>query len=252
MRVLCFSMLVTLVTALAGLAQNVAPAPQAPAEDLAKVLRGWEKAMIDLRSFACDIERKSFDKPLQTRDEYTGHAKYMKLNNKEDGIRIYYKLHKVKNPEIYDKYVCTGTDVYEYAPANNVVRVHKMPKGNQAGLPQENILSVLFGLGAEHVKARCKMELDPKAPKDGYHYILIRPKSGKDADFTLARLALHRSNHLPAQIWYVMPNGSDMTWNFTDLQINEPIPTRFFHPEVPEGWRVVPVNAVGMIPNKRP
>src|SRR6266852_2268512 len=162
MRVLGFSIIGVMASALAGLAQNGVPLPQAPAGDLDKVLRGWEKAMIDLRSFACDIERKSFDKPLQTRDEYTGHAKYMKLNNKENGIRIYYKLHKVKNPEIYDKYVCTGTHVYEYAPANNVVRVHKMPKGNQAGLPQENNLSVLFGLGAEHVKARCKMELDPK------------------------------------------------------------------------------------------
>ena len=252
MRVLCFSMLAMLVTALSGLAQNVAPAPQAPAEDLDKVLRGWEKAMIDLRGFACDIERKSFDKPLQTRDEYTGHAKYMKLNNKEDGIRACYELHKATNPNIYDKYICTGTEVYEYAPANNVVRVHKIPKGNQAGLPQENILSFLFGLGAEHVKARCKMELDPKAPMDGYHYILIRPKPGKDVDFTIARLALHRSNHLPAQFWYVMPNGSDMTWNFTKLQINEQIPPRFFHPEVPAGWRVVPVNAAPMIPNKRP
>src|SRR5262249_25571593 len=199
MRVLSCSMLGVLVTGLAGLAQNVATPPQAPAEDLDKVLRGWEKAMTDLKSFSCVIERKSFDKPLQARDEYTGYAKYMRLNNKEDGIRACYKLHKVKNPDIYDKYVCTGTHVYEYAPANNVVRVHKMPKGNQAGLPQENILSFLFGLGAEQVKARCDMELDPTAPKDGYHYILIRPKPGKDADFTLARLALYRSNHLPAQ-----------------------------------------------------
>jgi TIGR03009 family protein len=250
MRVLCFSMVAGLVTALAGLAQNVAPSLQAPAEDLDKVLHGWEKAMTDLKSFACDIERKSFDKPLQVRDEYTGHAKYMKLNNKEDGIRACYELHKATNPIIYDKYICTGTHVYEYAPANNVVRVYKLPKGNQAGLPQENILSFLFGLGAEHVKARCKMELDPKAPKDGYHYILIRPKPGKDVDFTIARLALHRSNHLPAQIWYVLPNGSDMTWNFTSLQINEQIPPRVFHPEVPAGWRVVPVNAAPMIPNK--
>ena len=252
MRVLCFSMLGVLATALVGLAQNVATPPQAPAEDLDQVLRAWEKAMTDLKSFSCVIERKSFDKPLQERDEYTGYAKYVKLNNKKDGIRACYKLHKVKNPDIYDKYVYTGTDVYEYAPANNVVRVHKMPNGNQAGLPQENIFSVLFGMGAEHVKAHCKMELDPEAPKDGYHYILIRPKPDSGGDFTLARLALYRSNHLPAQFWYIVPNGSDMTWNFTKLQINEPIPPRFFHPEVPEGWRVVPGNPVPMIPNKRP
>ena len=253
MRVFYISLCAVLVAALAGLARNPAPPRQpAAAESLEDVLRDWEKAMTELKSFACEIERKSFDKPVDTRDEHRGYFMFLKANNKEDGIRARYKLHKATNPKIYDEYVFTGTDLYEYAPASNEVRVHKIPKGQQAGFSQEKLLSSLFGLGAEHVKAVCTMELDPKATKDGFQYIWIRPKPGRKVEFTQARLALYRSNHLPAQIWYAEANGSDMTWNFSKLQINVPLPERSFHPEVPTGWRLVAVKAAPVVPKRMP
>ena len=46
---------------------------QPPAQEtLDSVLRGWEKAMTDLQSFACVVQRQTLDKSVVARDEYQG------------------------------------------------------------------------------------------------------------------------------------------------------------------------------------
>src|SRR5262245_29961085 len=133
MRASLISLLVLLAAAVTANAQ----------ETLDTVLRGWEKAMTDLRSFAAVVERDTFDKPLQTRDQFKGYAMFLKPTVKDDASRARLELSKVNNPKVFEKYICTGTFLYEYAPTNNVVRVHNMPQTNK-GVQQESFLSFLF------------------------------------------------------------------------------------------------------------
>src|ERR1019366_106624 len=74
MRVFSCSILVLLA---AGL---TATAPPAASENLDSVLRGWEKAMTDLKSFYAEVERTSLDKALGWKDEHKGFAMFLKAN----------------------------------------------------------------------------------------------------------------------------------------------------------------------------
>ncbi len=261
MRKLGLSVLSLLACAFVVLGQ--AGAPPVPQENLDGVLAAWEKSMTDLRSFAVEIERTSFDKVLNTRDVFTGHAMFMKATGKNDGSRARLELYKKDNTKIFEKYICTGTFLYEYSPVNNKVRVHNMPQNNKLGgkpqdMQQESFLSFLFGMGAAQAKARYEMEI--KVPNDAtaayYHYILVKPRTPQDkTDFTEARLSLLRSNKLPAQIWYHQANGNEITWNFSKMQIDVQIPKTYFEPEFPKGWevqRVMPneVPAAPVVRNK--
>lgn len=214
---------------------------QAQKETLDSVLGGWEKAMTDLQSFACVAQRKTLDKALGTRDEFKGYAMFMKAGAKETGSRARLEMTKVTNTKIFEKYICTGTFLYEYAPANQTIRVHDMPQTKQGGMGQESFLSFLFGMGSNEAKQRYDMTLvyptDGK-PDANYHYIQIVPKlAGDKADFAFARLSLFRKTNLPAQIWYLQPNKNEIEWNFSDVQMNVQIPLKFFQPEEIQGWR---------------
>ncbi len=215
--------------------------PITPQEEAAlnQILRGWEKSMTDLRSFITKIDRESLDKALQAKDQYKGFAIFLKANVKDDQSRARLELAKVSNPAVFEKYICTGTYLYEYAPAQKVVRVHDMPQSKKGG-QQESFLSFLFGMGAEQAKARYDMRpVFSKTPDPYYHYIRIKPKMAADKnDFAEAQLSLYKANNLPARIWYLQPNGNETTWNFTELQVDRDIPLTLFQPDMPKDWRV--------------
>jgi hypothetical protein len=59
-------------------------------------------------------------------------------------------------------------------------------------------------------------------------------------------LSLYRANHLPAQIWYHQPNGNEITWNFSKLQIDVNIPLEYFNPDMPKDWRMERVQPKGL------
>jgi TIGR03009 family protein len=233
-----------------GAMQPITPQEQAA---LDQVLRGWEKSMTDLRSFITKVDRESLDKALQAKDQYKGFAIFLKANVKDDQSRARLELAKVtppdknkekadkskEKPAVFEKYICTGTYLYEYAAAQKVVRVHDMPQKKKGG-QQESFLSFLFGMGADEAKARYEMRpVFPKVPDQYYHYIRIKPKTEADkSDFAEARLSLFKSNNLPAQIWYLQPNGNEITWTFSELQVDRDIPLAWFQPDTPEGWRV--------------
>jgi TIGR03009 family protein len=242
MRIGAYSLIVVGLLAASASAQQPA--------DLDTVLRGWEKTMTDLRSFACIIERVGEDKVFDTKDQHAGYAYFLKARDKKDVNRAFLKL--TKNPQVFEQYICVGTDLYEYVPANKLVRLHKIPD-LQGGLPQENLLSFLFGVGAQQAKARYTMTVDKSEPANPDFYIIhIEPKTAQDkGDFTKARLLLYRSNHMPAQIWYEQPNKNTVAWNFTKVQVNAPLELKHFNVELPDdGWRIVPAKALPL-PQKK-
>ena len=232
MRVFAGSLIVLLAVAMTATTQQPTP------ENLDTVLRSWEKAMTDLRSFVAVVERTTLDKALSARDEHKGYAMFLKAAGKDAPSRARLELAKVSKPSIFEKYICTGTFLYEYVPANQTVRVHDMPKNDKGGM-QESFLSFLFGMSAEEAQKRYEMKHVVTNPPDKhYHYILIKPKTDRDrADFIEARLSLLRSNNLPAQIWYLQPNKNEITWNFKDMQLNVQVPLTYFQPDEPKGWK---------------
>jgi TIGR03009 family protein len=231
MRIFTYAALVLVLTPLWASAQ----------ETVDTVLRGWEKAMVELQSFACEVQRKTTDSVFGS-DEYKGYAMFMKPQVKGDGSRARLQMSNVKNQEQFEKFIVTGPFLYQYAPGTKTIYIHDMPQGKDAAANQESFLSFLFGMGAEQAKARYDMKLvypSPGKPDPNYHYLEVTPKSDKDkSDFAQARLSLLRSNHLPAQIWYLQANKKVIEWNFSKLQLNVNIPAdKYFVFEDIKGWR---------------
>jgi hypothetical protein len=76
-------------------------------------------------------------------------------------------------------------------------------------------------------------------PDPNYHYVLIKPKLAEDkSEFREVRLTLLRANNLPRQIWYLQPNGNEITWDFTNVKINTAFNKRLVDPDV-TGWKVL-------------
>ncbi|HZZ77514.1 MAG TPA: TIGR03009 domain-containing protein [Gemmataceae bacterium] len=242
MRVLAFSLVALLGVAAPIFAQAGAPQmTKQEADYLNAVLMGWEKSMTELRSFITEVERETLDKSVQSKDQFKGYALFLKANVKDSQSRARLELANVKKPQVFEKYIVTGTYLYEYVPANKVVRVHDMPQPNGKGQQQESFLSFLFGMGAKQAVDRYDMKpVFSKTPDPNYHYISVRPKLAQDKnDFAEARLSLYKSNYLPAQIWYLQPNGNQITWNFTKLKLDKDIPLEWFRPDMPsKEWRV--------------
>ena len=146
MRIFTYATLILLSATLFVSAQAVGQPPAQ--ENVDSVLRGWEKAMVDLQSFACEVQRKTVDNVFGD-DEFRGYAMFMKPQVKGDGSRARLQLAKVKNPDVFEKYIVTGPFLYEYVPATKVIRIHDMPQGSQGGMQQESFLSFLFGMSSD-------------------------------------------------------------------------------------------------------
>jgi TIGR03009 family protein len=254
MRVLAITLIAVSALAVPLFAQQQPPAGEQPmtkqeADYLNAVLMAWEKSMTDLRSFVTEVDRESLDKALQAKDHYKGFALFLKANVKGDQSRARLEMAKIiktkdgpkASPDIFEKYICTGTYLYEYVPASKVIRVHDMPQANKPGQgPQQSFLSFIFGMGAAQAQARYDMRpVFSKTPDPNYHYIRVKPKMVQDKnDFAEARLSLYKANNLPAQIWYLQPNGNEITWNFTNLKLDKDIPLNWFQPDQPKGWSI--------------
>src|SRR5579863_3564732 len=223
--------------------QGAPPVPTVNPGQLDMVLDGWERSLGSLRSLYADCERTEQDKTFQTRKVFRGTAKYLKAPGPGQGSRASLEMHQVTpqglSTTVFEKYVCTGTFLYEYAPANKVIRIHDLPKPKAGQVSDDNFLSFLFGMKAVEAKQRYELAI-PASPADQYYYYLqIRPKLAQDkADFSVARLVLRRDNFLPAQVWFLQPNGNETIWSFPKVSRDVAIPAATFEqPKLPPGWK---------------
>jgi TIGR03009 family protein len=219
--------------------QGAAPVPNSSAE-LDAVLAGWEKTLTSIRSLHAECQRTTMDKVFQTKEVFKGSAKYVKAPGPGQGSRASLELYKLTpqgpSATIFEKYICTDTFLYEYSPANKVIRVHDLPQPKTGQISDDNFLSFLFGMKALEAKQRYQITLTP--PYEYYHYLQIQPKLAQDkADFTLAQLVLRRDNFLPARVWFHQPNGNETTWDFQARRdVDIPI-AAFEQPKLPQGWQ---------------
>jgi len=228
------------------------PPQQAVAAKLDEVLEKWEKSMTGMQSMTVYCKRTTLDKTFNSKDEYQGLAKLLKSNVPNQPCRGSLEMYKMEpdpkdktkmqaRGDVYEKYVCSGTFLYEFAPASKVIRVHEMaPKPGQA--TGDNFFDFLFGMKAKEVKDRYQMVYVPAQDNNVWHYVRILPKAAADkAEFSEARLVLSATTFLPRQLWFQQPNGSEVTWDLPKV-ISNPEDVRatdFGQPALPNGWQFV-------------
>src|SRR5438094_729533 len=111
----------TFVAAQQGASSQV---PGSTDPQLDEVLAGWEKTLSGLRSLYAECQRTTLGKVFNTREVFRGSAKYLKSPGPGQGSRasleLYKDTEKGLSPTIFEKFVCAGTYLYEYAPASKV------------------------------------------------------------------------------------------------------------------------------------
>jgi TIGR03009 family protein len=251
MRKSWFALVTLLLSSFALFGQQLpdrpAPPPLDPANNkLDEVLVNWEKAMAGVQSLHVDIVRTKLFKNFQSRDVFKGFAKFLKSNQPGQSSRASLELHKWDEdkksyrPGDFEKYICTGAFLYEYAPSDKLIRIHQLPPPKAGQVADDNLISFLFGMKAADAKARYELKyVPPKAEDKWYYYLEVRPKNNADKnEFTLARLALRRETSLPAEVWFQEPNGNEVTWYFPKVVNGADIrPIEFGQPALPAGWQ---------------
>jgi TIGR03009 family protein len=216
--------------------QNQPAAPLDPDHiPLDNVLLHWEGSMKRIDSLKAWVVEEKINDVLRTRTTYEGEAKYLKPNLAS------FELRRRDKPDVYEKYICTGTYFYAFYPQNKLIRAYEMPVPKPGQVADDNFLSFLFGMKAEEAKRRYELKLmSPQNPDKNYFYLEVLPRStGDREDFQKAWLALSQQSLLPSALMFVEPNGNRVRYDIRDIQANIRLnPNDFAKPPVPPGWRL--------------
>ena len=186
-----------------------------------------------------DCSRITIKKTFKTVEKYKGEARLLKSNVPNQPCRASLALYKEGRPEVFDKFICTGTYVYIYDSANKIIRFADQPTPGNGQLNDNNFLDFLFGMKAGDAKLRYQIIYVPPTDK-WYHYLHILPRTEQDKrSFKEARVALNASNFLPRQLWLLQANDDEVTWDFPRMTPNADVrPQDFTAPETPNGWKL--------------
>src|SRR5262249_46974955 len=147
------------------------------------LLLQWEQKMTKVETIVAQCTRITEDKVRGRKEELAGTAKYMKPNFAA------LDLQKRGNPQVYEKYICSGTYLYQYLPQQKTLIIHELPTPKSGQVAEDNLLSFLFGMKAEEAKRRYDLTLVQE--DKWWIYLEILPRFPADkADFKKARLVL--------------------------------------------------------------
>jgi TIGR03009 family protein len=208
------------------------PQPQVVApNELDHVLRRWQEALSNLHAVSCQFTRTTIDKTFQTTEIYEGSLQYLKPNL---GVL---EMHKRNQPETFDKYVRNGNLLYLYSPKEKLIRVHELPLPSELPDHAESLQSYILGMDLEYFKKGHTLKLAKTDP--WYLYLEITPRiAAEGAMFQKARVVLSAQRCLPRQLWFLEPNGTEITWDIPILDNDVKLEPKAFAPSVPEGWRI--------------
>jgi TIGR03009 family protein len=236
---------VLLATGAGALAQTT-PAPQTDTKaDAAKLddhLQKWEKKMREVQTLSASLTRLDKDKVLRQTTKLTGFAQYMKSGSGTTALNLAVLELKLdgKN-DVAEKIVCTGTYLYQFAPAQKEIKAYEMPRPKPGQVADDGFLGLLFGMKAEEAKKRYALTLSKE--NQWYVYVDIAPRDKEDkADFARAQLVLSKDTYLPRRLWFEHANGNEVTWDIPTLKSGVTLDRRHFDaPKPPAGWKLVPV-----------
>ncbi len=225
-------------------AQQTPATPPAAADNKAldEHLNKWEAAMKRVETLGAQLTRIDKDPVYEHVQKLTGTAYYMRAGNgptAQNLALLQMTVDGQKEPK--EKFICTGTYIYQFLPEQKEIRYYKLPKPEPGQAAEDNnLLSLLFGMKAEDAKRRYELKLSNEDAN--YIYVYITPRSAADkADFQNARLVLNKSNYLPRQLWFEHANRSTVLWDIPNLQVGMALDRRVFDaPQAPPGWKLVP------------
>jgi TIGR03009 family protein len=200
------------------------------------LLQRWEQEMKRIETLSAELNRTTVDKVYQGTEVFSGVAKYMKPN------LAVLEMKKKDKPDTYEKYMCSGTYLYEWVPGSKVIRAHELPPPKDGQVGDDNFLSFLFGMKSEEAKKR--YELKVMKEDQYYYYVQVFPRMASDkADFQEARLALNKSTFLPREVRFTQPNGNEIIWDVPKIQTGVKLARDDFAPPqpLPQGWTIVRV-----------
>ncbi|HEY7424437.1 MAG TPA: TIGR03009 domain-containing protein [Gemmataceae bacterium] len=234
-----------LLARLPARAQQTPAAPPAapPAQDkvLDEHLRKWERAMKDVTSLGAQILRTDKDVTWDQVQTLSGEAYYLKSGTGPTALNLaLLELRATEGKkEMREKFICTGTFIYQFLPDRKEIRYYELPKPKSGQVAEDNLLSLLFGMKADEAKSRYNLKLTKE--DQHYVYVEIAPRNAADkSDFQRARMVLNKTNYLPRQLWFEHANGNEVTWNIPNLQTNMKLERRYFDaPKEPPGWKMV-------------
>jgi TIGR03009 family protein len=221
------------------------PAAPAPAD---KVLDGyllrWEQEMQKIQTLGAQLERVEIDRTLETKQTFSGYAYYMKSGTGPTALNMamlkMWPKGKTEN-DFSEKFVCTGTYLYQFNPAEKEIKAYELPKPKAGQVADDNFLSFLFGMKAEQARQRYDMQLEKE---DQYYiYVKILPRTPADkADFKQAQIVLAKDSFLPAQLWFEQVNNSEVTWKVPAIRSGVQLDRKLFDAPTPptKEWKIVP------------
>jgi TIGR03009 family protein len=223
--------------------QKPAPAaPTPPPAALDDYLLRWEQEMQKVQTLAAQLARIDKDKTYNTATKLVGYAAYKKAGSGPSALNLaMLEMRPEGKQEVREKFVCTGTFLYQFLPAQKEIKVYELPKPKPGQVAEDTFLSFMFGMKAEEARRRYDLKLFKET--EYYIYVDVLPRFPADrADFQRARLVLNRSNFLPRQLWFEHPNGDEVIWDIPRIQSGAELDRRLFDPpQTPPGWRVVNV-----------
>lgn len=224
-------------------AQQAAAAPPAAADDkvLDAHLAKWEAALKNVETLGAEVTRVDTNRVYEDVKRLRGVAYYMRAGSGPSAQNLALLEMKLDGQkEFKEKFICTGTYIYQFAPEQKEIRYYELPKKQPGQVADDNnLLSLLFGMKAEEAKQRYELKL---AKEDAYYiYVDIAPRSPTDkADFQRARLVLNKANYLPRQLWFEHANRSEVMWDIPNLNVGMALDRRAFDkPTPPPGWKLV-------------
>lgn len=245
MRPFGFALAALLLAGLSAGAQQTPLAPPAapPADDkvLDTHLGKWEAAMKDVTALGAELVRTDKDRTWEKVDKLSGVAYYMKSGAGPTALNLALLELRATDgkKELREKFICTGTYIYQFLPDRKEIRYYEMPKPKPGQVAEDNLLSLLFGMKADDAKKRYSLKL---AKEDQFYiYVDIAPRSAADkSDFQRARLVLNKTNYLPRQLWFEHANGNEVMWDIPNLSTTVKLERKHFDaPKAPEGWKLV-------------
>jgi TIGR03009 family protein len=221
--------------------------PLNPNNPLDKVLLRWEEEMMKVQTLAAQLERTETDLLFKSERVLVGYAQYMRV----PGARPLNKAMLEMRPkgrekeELAEKYVCTGTYLYQYSVLQKEIRAYRLPEPQAGQGGNDNFLAFLFGMRAQEAKQRYDLTLDRE--DQYYYYINVLPRLPDDkGDFERAQVVLHKDTFLPRMLWFQKNKDSTTTWQIPAIKGGIQVdPSAFDAPKPPQGWKLTEVPPPG-------
>jgi TIGR03009 family protein len=213
------------------------PAQAVPALDpahnrLDALLLRWEQELNKIQNLEAQVVRTDKDRTFGQVVVLKGVAKYKKPN-----LGLLQLVKVGGKPEEFEKFICTGTYLFQYSPATKIIWVHELPRPKPGQVADANFMALIFGMRAADAKARYNLQLTKE--DENWIYIQVTPTRAEDkADFQRAQLVLNAKTFLPRRLWFEGVNQNEQTWDLPAVNTNAQIDAReFAAPEAPPGWR---------------